>query len=263
MTDCTLIIPCRIDFPDRLRNLTTVVNYLQKHVDTNIHIVEHDNELKVPEELATRDGVSYQFLKSLDPLFFKTLCINDGFKFTNTPYIAVYDTDVLLKIEQLEATMNELRSGKASVIYPYDGTFLDVPESIIPGIISSLSVEEIDHSKCEQGFGRPEITPDRQSFGGCVFFERKAFIGSGGMNQRMISYSAEDLEVYIRCKKLGYTISRILGPIYHLHHQRGINSKEQHHMVAKNEAEFQKILNMDVGVLKLFVSTWPWIQGVR
>jgi hypothetical protein len=259
LTDITFIIPVRIDSSDRLRNLTTSVAYLKKYTNTHIHIIEQDVKPKVPEELAL--SVEYTFLMSNDPLFYKTLCINDAFKYTTTKYIGVYDADVLLKLNQLALLIKELKSG-TSVVYPYDGTFLDVPEVLLEDVLSSLSVESVDDSKCSKGLGLPEITPDRQSFGGAVFFERSAFIKGGMANQHLVSYGPEDAEFYVRFRKLGYKIARIPGPVYHLHHSRGLNSQENHHMVQKNHSEFKKIVDMDANLLTFFVSSWPWARRV-
>ncbi len=234
---------------------------MQKYTETKINVIEQDVSPKVPKELALK--VQYTFLHSNDSLFYKTLCINDSFQFTDTPYIAIYDADVLLKLNQLELTMEKLRNEKYHVVYPYDGKFLDVPEHLIPNIINSLSVDHIDDSTCTIGLGMPEVSSDRQSFGGVVFFERTAFIKGGMANQNLISYGPEDVEFYVRFKKLGYNIIRIPGPVYHLHHSRGINSMETHSFVQRNHSMFKKIMELDDSTLKLFVSTWPWIRGVQ
>lgn len=263
LSETTFIIPVRLDSPDRLRNLTASVNYLQKHTKTNIFIVEQDVRPRVPESLATRTGVEYNFLLSTDVLFYKTLCINDAVAFVKTKNIVIYDTDALIPVGQLEKLQETLDSPDCAVVYPYDGRFLDIPESMVPSVISSLSVENVDPSACKAGLGMPEVTPDRQSFGGAVAFNREKFIEGGMANQHMVSYGPEDAEFYVRFKKLGFKIERLGGPIFHLHHQRGMNSGDNHSHTSKNHAEFKKINEMDSNVLKFFVSSWPWSRKLK
>ena len=40
MKDLTFTIPFRYDSEDRLRNLRTIIAYINKHFDTNIHVME-------------------------------------------------------------------------------------------------------------------------------------------------------------------------------------------------------------------------------
>ena len=40
LTDVTFLIPLRIDSIDRLENLLEVISFIDKHFDTNIHLLE-------------------------------------------------------------------------------------------------------------------------------------------------------------------------------------------------------------------------------
>lgn len=258
LSDTTIIIPLRLDSQDRHRNLLTVVSYFQKYTTARIHIVEDDRSTLCPAGIYKRHGIRHTLLLNDSPMFCKTKCINRGVKENDTPYFAIYDVDVLVKLLQLDFTLELLRSNQADVVYPYDGRFMNVPESLVASVVSSLSVDHIPDSSCSLGLGMPELTADRQSFGGAVFFNRDKFISGGMGNEKFISYGPEDAEFWVRFKKLGYNIMRVGGPVYHLHHVRGMNSLETHPNVDENHVEFKKIREMTPEALKAYVDTWTW-----
>jgi hypothetical protein len=257
LKDCTLIIPVRFDGPDRTRNVDIVLNYVKEYCDTNFLICEHDSEQRIPPEFLDIPNVRHVFMPTQDELFYKTLCINESVKKIDTEYFAVYDTDVIMPTHQYSLTIEALRSG-ADIVYPYDGTFLNVPVYNISKIRRDLDVSFVNNSYCRPGYGMPELGTNGGSVGGCVFFNKKSFIAGGMMNQNMVSYGPEDAEVFWRFRALGYKLHRVDGPLYHLTHERGLNSGESHSLAEQNHLEFKKVMAMNAADLRAYVETWSW-----
>ena len=75
LKDCTFIIPVRIESTDRLRNVITILCYLNSNFDTNIIVKEVDKESvfdkdalpQVEEYCGDVSNIKYIFEKS-DPL---------------------------------------------------------------------------------------------------------------------------------------------------------------------------------------------------
>lgn len=257
LNDCTLIIPVRFDSVDRINNVRTVLNFIFKDFDTNIIICEHDSSSKIPDDFLKYEKVLPIFIETKDELFYKTKCINDMVKIIKTPYFAIYDADVLIPENQIVETINMLRERKADCVYPYDGAFLNVPKYYVGQLNRKLTLSCIDINSCKKGLGMPEITPDRQSFGGCVFFNKETFIKCGMANENMVSYGPEDGEIAVRFRTLT-TMVRVNGPIFHMEHVRNLNSTENHNMAQHNHEEFNKILKMNKDQLLEYVNTWSW-----
>lgn len=260
LKDCTLVVPVRFDSNDRVNNVKLMIKYINTYFDTNIFICEHDTVSIFEENFKEVNllNVSHYFIQSDDELFYKTKCINDTVKNIKTPYFSIYDADILLKPEQIIETINLLRTNVFETVYPYDGTFLNVPKYFYNNIYNNCDLRVIDISVCSKGLGMPELTPDRQSFGGCVFFNTESFKRYGMANEYIISYGPEDCEIAFRFRLLS-KFSRVNGPLYHMDHIRKLNSNEDHKMVSNNHAEFRKVLNMTKDELLAYVQTWKWL----
>lgn len=261
LLDTTLIIPVRFDNNDRFRNVAILLNFISNHCKTNFLIVEHDNNAKALSSYFNLPRVTHLFLPSADPLFYKTRVVNEGVKRISTPYFSIYDADVLVHPEQYFKTLELLRTNQADAVYPYDGRFLNVPPKDIPFILERMDLRFINESECSRGYGMPEVSPNRESVGGAVFYNRQKFIECGMANEHMVSYGPEDAELAWRFGKLS-RLRRVDGPLFHLTHARGLNSGENHHLAQANHAEFRKILSMNDVQLRNYVETWNWKKGV-
>lgn len=261
LSDTTLIIPVRFDNTDRFRNVAIVLNFISKYCNTNFLIAEQDDRSKLLASYFNVGRVRHLFLQTNDPLFYKTRVVNQAVKRITTPYFAIYDADVLVHPEQYHATLELLRSKQADAVYPYDGRFLNVPVNNIPHILEKMDLHFIKENECTRGYGMPEVSPNRESVGGAVFYNRQKFIECGMANENIVSYGPEDAELAWRFSKLSI-LKRVDGPLFHLTHARGLNSGESHHLARANHAEFRKILSMDAKQLRDYVETWNWKKGV-
>lgn len=61
--------------------------------------------------------------------------------------------------------------------------------------------------------------------GGGFFAQKESYIEAGMENEKFYGWGREDGERINRWKKLGYRYERINGPLFHLTHERGVNSR--------------------------------------
>src|SRR5690606_30907986 len=108
----------------RLENLIMITDYLLTHFNTNIQILEASsyNNALLPKLLHKEVSISWQ--EDYDPIFHRTHYINRLVNNSSTCYVAVWDTDVIVPIEQIIASVDLLRKGEADFISPYH-KFLD------------------------------------------------------------------------------------------------------------------------------------------
>lgn len=101
LTDCTFLIPTRLDSIDRLVNLKATVEFLQNNFETNIQILEADSFNSTLIKVIISDGIEHTFVEDHDPIFFRTYYINQMVKKCKTPFLSVWDTDIIAPPNQI------------------------------------------------------------------------------------------------------------------------------------------------------------------
>jgi predicted glycosyltransferase involved in capsule biosynthesis len=243
LKNTTLIIPIKIEHPDRYRNIRILLDFLNKNVETNVFIFE-----------SSSDGNSkIDFLDKLENLKIKKWIINEEKEFHRTKYlnimldevetsvVANYDVDVLLSPDNFLECQNNILSGKSDVIYPYrigNGQIMvmrsfDYEAFVKSGYDFSLLAES---SNCVRSLSE---------CGHCVFFNTDIYRKNGGENENFISYGPEDQERMIRFQRLGYNVHWADSfYVYHLEHYRGSDSSYTNPRFSSNWDEFNKINSM-------------------
>jgi len=245
----TFIIPYKYDTPERLRNINAVVTYLQKHLQTNIMVWEEGpNSTYKPHS-----GVDYTYVQSTGELFHRTAILNKLTKKTVTPVVFVYDTDVLLDPAQYVAAQEIIVSRGADMVFPYDGRFLNIHNpDIINYVIQTLSVAGLNN-ETDTSVNHPN------SVGGAIAFKRESYFRFGLENENFVSWGWEDNERITRIQKLGGSIIRIRGPLFHLNHPSSTNSANTSHKpYFDNQQEYIKVANMPPEQLRAYINSWPW-----
>lgn len=250
LSDFTFLIPVMIDSEDRMDNLFTVIRYLQKHFQTNIIIYEYGKQQSINTDLLPNRTLLL-FEKGSEELFHRTYFNNKLIDAAITPFISIYDTDVVLPVNQILEAVHSLRSNSADVVYPYSGAFVSMDK--LASVIFSKFLDDKFFEENNEKF----IVSTTRSFGGCVMLNKKSYCKAGKENIKFTSWGPEDIERYHRMKILGYKVKRVDGPLYHLCHKRGINSGyyDREKRVAFME-EYIKIFNMQKNELKKYVATW-------
>lgn len=231
----SIVIPLRIESHERLSNLQTVVGFLLQHTESTILLLEADIESHI-SNLFNSDRVSIFFRKDLDPIFHRTKYINELLNLTQTPFVGVWDTDVIPTLHGIRQALNTLQQGYAMCL-PYDGKFifLSAQDSNLLREGMNIAVNEL-HDGIH--LGRPSV-------GGAYMVNKDLYLGVGGENETFYGWGPEDIERVKRMEILGYEVKRAEGPLYHLHHPRGINSTlGEDERAVQNLDEFTKICSM-------------------
>ncbi|SMH41194.1 galactosyltransferase-related protein [Azospirillum agricola] len=243
LRDVTFMIPCRIESPDRRRNLRVLVSYLRKHLHTNILICEDNPQQRdVPGIMAelgfAEADYGYIHLDGNDSSFtHKAKQINVMAEVATTPILVVQDTDVVVEPTQYVFAQHAVRGG-AALACPFNGLFFDIAAEYVAGVERHLSVGQVDL------FDPRNPMLYKNSYGGSVFFARDVFTRLGGFNENFISWGWEDFEIYRRLEKLGERVERMWGPLLHLSHARATNSVKQNPWYDHNTAEYERVVGM-------------------
>ncbi|HEY5464674.1 MAG TPA: galactosyltransferase-related protein [Hanamia sp.] len=256
LKEVTFLIPVRIDSEGRLENLYFVTWYLEKYFDTNIIIVESDGTQKVDTSLLPQN-CEYHFFYDGSPLFFHTKINNWLIKKAMTKIIAVYDTDVIIPVEQITQSVDLIKNNYCEMVSPYDGSFTSV-DSLFKEMFGKILDPQL-FCLNKNKF----ITGVKRSYGGAVFIKSDVYLNSGMENEYFKSWGPEDIERQKRMRNLGYTVKRINGPLFHLPHERLANSAYNNTQLREEYMnEYLKICRMKKKELKNYIATWPWSKKI-
>ena len=214
----TFLIPLRMDSILRLENLILSVQALLKSFDTNITVLEASNYSNgiIPKMLGNK--VTYSFTEDRDSVFYRTKHLNTMTLRSVTPYIGIWDTDIIIPKEQIMDAIEKLRQG-IEVAYPYDGHFYDTSSVIRELYIQNKSIRFL-----QKNIAKMSLIYGPSMKGGAMFVNKEAYIQAGMENEKFYGWGPEDFERYDRWKILGLKIHHSQGPLFHLTHSRGSNS---------------------------------------
>ena len=248
LQDLTFTIPLYYDHEHRKENLGLVLYLLQSSIDANYIFCEQGGR----HFQYTEQWGKYMTLDS--DVFHRTKMLNDMAYASRTPYIANWDADVIIPTAQILAAVTELRTG-ADMVFPYDGRFARMRRADWWQRVQGA--RDIGVVRDATFKGR---TPDHNSVGGAVMWNKESFIDGGMENQKFISFGPEDCERHDRFKTLGYDIRRVRGSLFHMDHFVGPNSSPRNPHFAENAKEIEKIRALcgDRLALLAYIDTWPW-----
>ncbi|RFM26693.1 galactosyltransferase-related protein [Deminuibacter soli] len=254
LMDVSFLIPVHIDSASRLENLYIVTRYLNKYFNTHILIIESGLQQQTdPQQLPP--CCNYEFIENDDILFHRTHINNLLVKKAQTNSIVLFDTDVIPAINQVYGSVQLLRNADADMVYPYDGCFVGV-DQLFKNMFAKILDPDLFISN-QNKFN----TAAMRSCGGAVFLNRKRFIAAGMENEYFKSWGPEDRERLKRMKNLGFSVKRVKGALYHLPHERNINSGYCGSTTqVEYMEEYLKVCNMEKAALEAYVLSWPWLQ---
>ena len=234
--DITFIIPIKIDFEERIRNIILSVNYLSKIYPFKIIIKECDTEKKFEPylNLLANPNITYLFEKNMNDFFHRTKLLNDMIELTNTDIVCNFDCDIILEQKNIDKSL-KLFNFDADVVYPYGyghnqkriycyKTFLkNKNNGSIPLPKDKNDIDEFILKFNSDGCVCQIWT---SHYGHCVFFKTKSYKNGFLENELFRSYGPEDGERFIRFNKLGFKVYHLDNGdfINHLEHPRGDDS---------------------------------------
>ena len=99
--DISFLIIVRLDSIERIENTLIVTEFLNSNFQAPIFVLEcapFNNGLL--EKLLAKN-IQYTFLEDYDPILFRTRFLNKMTQSVETPYVAVWDTDIIVPVEQI------------------------------------------------------------------------------------------------------------------------------------------------------------------
>ena len=230
--DVTFLIPLRIDSHVRLENLNMTVKSLLKSFDTHINVLEAASYRNGFVKKILGNKVDYLFIEDKDPVFYRTKYLNMMTHQTHTPYVGIWDSDVIVPKEQIIDSINKLRQG-VEIVYPYDGYFYDTTNVIRELYLQNQSTKFLLKHK-----EKMDLIYGNNAKGGAMLVNKDAYINAGMENERFYGWGSEDTERFDRWNILGLTIHRSKGPLFHLTHNRGNNSeyRSKYQLINTNKA---------------------------
>jgi hypothetical protein len=268
LSNCTFIVPVRIDSDDRTRNLITVLCFLLGQFDTKIILKEVASEPFVEDYILPQvkdflddklTGLTYLFEKSDDFEFHRMKIINEMLNQVDTDVVVNYDSDVLLRPEVYEKSVSLILDEKYDIIYPYG--FGDYQKQIYADdkLVSDFLNNDFDFSILES---KEKIYMSQ--FGHVQFLKTKSYIDAGMENENFISWSPEDKERYFRFDKLGYKVGRIDDAfVYHLEHYRGQNSWFNNPHIARNNQLWEHLQTLTTEQLQEYYQSQDYLNKYK
>lgn len=214
----SIVIPVRIDSPERLANLQAIVRFLVYYTEGPIILLEADAKSNV-KGLIESCRVQLIFREDTDPIFHRTKYINELLHMAQTQFVGVWDTDVVLDPDCILDALHIMNQGHIMCL-PYNGKFVFLTEDASHKArrhITTLFQDKLIETLDGVGLGRPSV-------GGAYIVNKTLYLQAGGENEGFYGWGPEDAERVKRLEVLGYQIIRTEGSLYHLHHPRGINS---------------------------------------
>lgn len=214
----TFIVPVRVDSIIRIENLLMSIQYLLKNFETNITVLEaSDYNNGILQKLLDKK-VEYVFFEDKDPIFYRTKYLNIMTIKSTTPYVGIWDADVIIPKDQIIDSVEKIRNC-FEIAFPYDGSFFDTSEIIREYYLKHQEVDVLikNKNKMEKIYGE-------NMGGGAIFVNKNAYILSGMENERYYGWGLEDGDRLERWITLNYRIYRSSGCLFHLTHPRTLNS---------------------------------------
>jgi predicted glycosyltransferase involved in capsule biosynthesis len=140
-------------------------------------------------------------------------------KMVETPYIAIWDADVIIDKNQILDSVTALRQDKTDIAYPYDGRFLDTSD-----ILRSLYFRKKNINVLHRNNKKMPVPYGPIHVGGAFIVNAEKYKQAGMENEKFYGWGPEDFERYSRWGNLKYRVYRNKGPLYHLSHPRSLNS---------------------------------------
>lgn len=215
LNDVTILIPVRIDSPDRSNNLDLVIEFIRANFKTKIYVLEADKQ----KQYFNRSVDKMIFAEDFDPIFHHTKYRNFLINEADSDNIILWDADMLISPDQILDAVKRIRKNGLSFLIPYDGRVFKV-DPILKEVYTkskNLDVFYQNHEKMNLMYGYFSV-------GGIFAVNRNEFMKLGQENESFYGWGPEDADRVKRWEIMGRDVIKVPGPAYHLHHPRLRNS---------------------------------------
>lgn len=217
--DVAFLLICRFDSIDRLENALMVTDFLVGNFDTNVYFWEYASfENGIFRKQMSKE-IKYTFCYDENPILHRTRHLNSMVRSVGEKFVSIWDVDVIAPIRQIVKSIEKLRAG-SDFVYPYEKYFYD----------TSMEIRKLFYKNRKVSFLQeciPFMTDlyPPNPVGGAFFADRKAYIKSGLEKEQFYGWGVEDGERFTRWNVQQQKVERVEGPLFHLSHSRGINSR--------------------------------------
>ncbi|TXE06435.1 galactosyltransferase-related protein [Algoriphagus aquimarinus] len=252
LRDFTFLVPLRIDTVNRLENTLVTIDYILSNFETQVSILEASGRNSGLLNKLLPQRVNYLFVEDMDTIFHRTRYINQLVRSVDTEYIIVWDTDVLIPVDQLNKSIELLRKREVDFITPFKDKFLDTSE-----VLRELFIQSRDMGVLEMHQGKMKALYNPNPVGGAFLAHRETYIAAGMENEKFYGWGREDGDRVNRWKILGHRHQHIEGVLYHLTHERGVNSAfHSPNQDSRKMIELNRSLAMSKEELQEEVNNW-------
>ena len=235
MNDLSFLIPVRLDSIHRLENLLVTIDFLGSHFDSPIRVYEAGSYPTGIISSLVKNKAEYTFQEDRDEIFHRTNYINTLINLSSTPYVAIWDCDVIVPPKQIIDSVEVLKDGQYSFVFPYEKEFLDTGAILREIFMKKRNLDILLSQK-----GKMTALYDHDPIGGAFLANRLDYCKVGMENPNFYGWGREDGERLHRWKGMGYKHARIKGPLFHLSHPRGLNSA--FHSFKEDQGKWDDIL---------------------
>jgi predicted glycosyltransferase involved in capsule biosynthesis len=218
LKDTTFLFALKPDSIIRIENVLEVIRYIRANFDTCISVLEVSPYNNGFLKKLLNSEVRYSFIEDKDLIFHRTKYRNLMSKEVETPFLAVWDSDVIVDKTQIISALSKLRQREADIVYPYDGKFYDTSAIIRALYLKRKSIKTLHRHKEKMSL----IYGERHK-GGAFIANRERYIPLGMENENFYGWGPEDYERYERWINLNFKVANTEGCMYHLTHPRDIN----------------------------------------
>lgn len=219
LTDITFIILIRLDSVQRLENIITITDSIYKYFNTQVVVIEAASYNNKILKSLLHKKIEYQFIEDKDPILYKTKYYNIMAKNINTPYIAIWDADIVIDKKAVICSINQLRENNADISFPYNGICFNTSD-----IIRSLYLKNKNIKFLYKNINKMDYLYEKLLVGGAVLLNRDQYIYAGLENERHYGWGNDDFDRYYRFVGLNLRVFRNDNCLFHLSHPRSINS---------------------------------------
>ena len=220
LRDVTFLILIRLDSVDRLENVVLVTSLLAKYFDTNIVVREADDHCNGFLRSLLHRNIAYEYIEDKDPVLYKTRHFNSMSERVATPYLSIWDADVVPDKQTVLSVVERLRRGMADAALPYNHTCMDVT-----GGLRKYYMRKKDFRILPRNKDKMDVLYPHSLVGGAVFVRKDKYELVGKENEAHYGWGNDDFDRFTRFIKFGLKIHTEDTVLYHLSHPRGNNSQ--------------------------------------
>lgn len=264
----SFLMPCRIESPDRLRNVISSVGYLAKNFpDCKIIIQEVDKQSVFREKVIPHltnlfgkypENISHRFEESKEAFFHKTRILNDLLLAADTDIVFNYDVDVVYPLSSYSTAYNMITKNGYDAVYTFGCGIYQWAVQYNEVVFHNFLKSGFDTSVLDSN---SRLSPSVMGWGQMI--KRQVQIDAGLWNENFISWGAEDCEFHYRIPALGYKVGRINDFVYHLDHSRTFNSHYNNPKFMDNHNLWQAIRTWDKETLVKYYSQQDYLKARR